>query len=817
MKLKSRHSIRFVLLAFIVPLCNIPSFDAIAQPSLSASLTVHADRPGPKISSSLYGIFFEEINHAGDGGLYAELIRNRSFEESDRPVHWRMVKEGMVDAEMSIDSLYSVSEKNEKYLRIRVLLALEGHIGIANSGYWGIAVTKGSSYDCSLYAMALDGLNKSVTVVLEAPDDKILASATLGGITSDWKKISTVLTVGEDCPNARFVIRIHEPGMLFIDMVSLFPKHTFRDRPNGFRRDLAGMLANLNPSFVRFPGGCWVEGDVLGLAYRWKETIGDVANRRYQYNLWQYHSTNGLGFHEYLQLCEDLGADPLFVINAGMSHNGFVPLKDMKPWVQDALDALEYANGPAESRWGALRARHGHPAPFNLRYMEIGNENGGSVYDERYAMFHDAIKAKYPNVQLIANVWGGYPKNRPVSIVDEHYYASARFFIDNASKYDSYDRNGPRVYVGEYAVTQGCGNGNLRAALGEAAFMTGMERNSDVVVMSSYAPLFANLNEKKWNPDLIYFNATDVFGTPSYYVQQMFSKNRGDVILPIDLSVEPTPPDALPPRNGKIGVGTWNTQSEYRDIRVTKGEKTLYVSDFETGAKEWTPLGGEWKLVDGYLRQAAGGSDRRAVTGDSTWIDYTITLKARKLGGAEGFLILFSVKSAEDFVWWNIGGWGNTRHAIEVGSEGGKSIAGNEVSGSVETGRWYDVRIELKGQNVKCYLDGKLIHDLTYDDSAPKALHAVASRQSSSGEIILKVVNVSKYAVTTSMKLEGVTSVGSSASSVLLTSSDVRDENSLEEPRKIYPKRFSVDGISENFKYVFAPHSVTVLRMNAPR
>ena len=811
---RSLSGLRF--LAYLAPLV-VPIAVAVSQPSLSASLTVHADRPGPKISPSLYGIFFEEINHAGDGGLYAELLRNRSFEESSQPVHWRMVKEGMVDAEMAIDSLYSVSEKNEKYLKIKVLLALEGHIGIANSGYWGIAVTKGSSYDCSLYAMALDGLNKAVTVVLEAPDDRILASATLGGISSDWKKLSTVLTVSDDCPNARFMIRILEPGMLFLDMVSLFPKHTFRDRRNGLRPDLAGMLMNLRPAFVRFPGGCWVEGDNLGLAYRWKETIGDIANRRYQYNLWQYHSTNGLGFHEYLQMCEDLGADPLFVINAGMSHNGFVPLKDMRPWVQDALDALEYANGSAESRWGALRVRNGHPVPFNLQYMEIGNENGGPIYDERYALFHDAIKAKYPNVQLIANVWGGYPKNRPVNIIDEHYYASSRFFIDNATKYDSYDRKGPKVYVGEYAVTQGCGNGNLRAALGEAAFMTGMERNSDVVVMSSYAPLFANVNDKKWNPDLINFNATDVYGTPSYYVQEMFSRNRGDVVLPIDLEVEATPPEVLPARNGKVGVGTWNTQSEFRDIKVIKDGQTLYASDFETGAKEWTPVGGEWKLVDGYLRQAAGGSNRRAVTGDSTWSDYTYTLKARKLGGAEGFLILFSVKSGEDFVWWNIGGWGNTRHAIEVGSDGGKSIAGKEVTGSVETGRWYDVRVELKGQNVKCYLDGNLIHDLTYDDTAPKSLHVVAGRQISSGDIILKIVNVSKYAVATAMKLKGVASVSPSATSVLLTSTDVRDENSLEEPRKVVPKRLSVDGISENFKYVFAPHSITVLRLNASR
>ena len=809
----SRHQCMLFVLVYLLTNAGV----LFSQSSSSATLTVHADRPGPKTSPTLYGVFFEEINCAGDGGLYGELIRNRSFEESNLPVHWRMVKEGMVDAEMSVDSLYSLSEKNEHYLKLKVLLALEGHIGISNSGYWGISVTKGSSYECSLYAMAPDGLNKSVAVVLEGPDDKVLASATLGGLVSGWKKLSTTLVVGEDCPNARLVLRVMEPGMLFLDMVSLFPKQTFRNRPNGLRRDLAGMLANLQPSFVRFPGGCWVEGDNLGLAYRWKETIGNVADRRYQYNIWEYFSTHGLGFHEYLQMCEDLGAEPLFVINCGMSHNGFVPLSDMKPWVQDALDALEYANGSVDSRWGSMRARNGHRAPFNLKYMEIGNENGGTIYAERYALFYDAIKGKYPNVHVIANVWGGYPKSSPVEMIDEHYYASAKFFIDNARRYDSYDRNGPKVYVGEYAVTQGCGNGNLRAALGEAAFMTGMERNSDVVTLASYAPLFANVNYKKWNPDLINFNGADAYGTPSYYVQEMFSKNRGDIVLPIDLKVQEGPPETPPMRNGKIGVGTWNTQAEYKDIRVMKEGNVLYLSDFESGAKEWTPLGGEWKLVDGALRQAAGGSNRRAITGDSAWTDYTYTLKARKIAGAEGFLILFSVKGKDDFVWWNIGGWGNTRHAIEVGEEGGKSMVGSEVQGSVETGRWYDIKVELSGQHVKCFLDDKLVQELTYDNSALKPLHAVASRVTSTGQIILKVVNVSKNAIESAIYLQGAGSVGTSGEAIVLASADPLDENSLSDQRKVYPKKFSVDGVSADFKYLFPPNSVTVLKLDVAR
>ncbi|MDP2886342.1 MAG: alpha-L-arabinofuranosidase C-terminal domain-containing protein, partial [Ignavibacteria bacterium] len=575
----------------------------------------------------------------------------------------------------------------------------------------------------------------------------------------------------------------------------------------------ATMLSGMQPSFVRFPGGCWVEGDNLRLSYRWKQTIGDIAERRYQENIWQYFSTNGLGFHEYLQMCEDLDAEPLFVINCGMSHRETVPLYEMKPWVQDALDALEYANGSVDTRWGSLRAKNGHPAPFRMKYMEIGNENGGEAYAERYALFHDAIKARYPNVHLIANVWGGYPKNRPVELIDEHYYSSPKFFIDNANRYDSYDRKGPKVYVGEYAVTEGCGNGNLRAALAEAAFMTGMERNSDVVTMASYAPLFANVNYKKWNPDLINFNGSLAYGTPSYYVQQLFSRTRGDVVLRSDLQVQDLPPEPPSARNGKIGVGTWNTQAEFKDITVTKDGKALYASDFESGAKGWNPLSGEWKLAEGALRQSGQGSNRRTVAGDTSWLDYTYTLKARKLGGAEGFLILFSVKDDNNWVWWNIGGWGNTQHALEYSEGDGKSILGKSVPGTVESGRWYDVKIELSRQRIKCFLDGQLIHDATYDLTPLKPLHAVVSRTSASGEIIVKVVNVSKQAIDTRITIDGVASVEPNGEASVLTSADPRDENTIAEPLKIVPRTTPVEGIAKEFQYTFAPNSVTIMRL----
>src|SRR5581483_2502737 len=493
----------------------------------TATLTVFADKPGHAISPTLYGIFFEDINCSADGGLYAEMVRNRNFEDSDTAEHWEALGH---DIGLSIDSAHPVTPKNPRALKVEVKSMASGRAGVINSGFWGMGLTQGVTYEVSFFARGQDVQAGRLSVSLESKDGEMYAQAKTGTLGSEWKRWQFKLKPSKSDPQARLAITTSQPGTFFLDMVSVFPARTWKNRPNGLRRDLAQMLKGLDPSFMRFPGGCWVEGDTMDLAYRWKQTVGDPSERRSQYNIWQYHATHGIGYHEYLQLCEDLGAEPLFVINCGMSHKEVVPLEKMSEFVQDALDAIEYANGPVTSQWGALRARNHHPAPFHLKYLEIGNENGGPRYQERYALFYDAIKAKYPEMHLIANEWGGWPNNRPVEIVDEHYYSTPEFFMHNASKYDSYDRSGRKVYVGEYAVTQGCGQGNLRAAVGEAAFMTGLERNSDVVLMASYAPLFANVNYKKWNPDLIDFDSSRVYGLPSYYVQKMFSENRGEAV-----------------------------------------------------------------------------------------------------------------------------------------------------------------------------------------------------------------------------------------------------------------------------------------------
>ncbi|HVT12063.1 MAG TPA: alpha-L-arabinofuranosidase C-terminal domain-containing protein [Fimbriimonadaceae bacterium] len=754
-----------------------------------ATITVDTGRPGIRISPDLYGIFFEEINCGGDGGLYAEMVRNRSFEDDPKePVHWIASTTGS----MELDHENGVSAGDPTSLKMTIH-PNEGSFSATNEGYWGIPLRKGARYRFSFYARSVEP-NRQVEVHLLDS-----ASAPAGGKTiaigQTWKEYATILTSDRDDPKGALSISSHEAGTMWIDMVSLFPEDTFKNRQNGLRRDLAQKLADLHPSFMRFPGGCWVEGDTMAFSQRWKQTIGDLKDRRTQYDLWQYMSTNGLGFHEYLQLCEDIGAAPLFVINVGMSHHGVVPLDQMDPYVQDALDAIEYANGPVTSKWGTMRAANGHPGSFHLKYLEIGNENGGPNYDARYPLIAKAVKARYPDIHLIANVWGGYPTGPLTEIVDEHYYSNPQFFFDNADKYDHYDRKGPQVYVGEYACTEGCGQGNLIAAVSEAAFMTGMERNSDVVRMCSYAPLFANVEHKTWNPDLINFDNHRSLGTPSYYVQQMFSTNRGDVILPTSVRVEGVRRSEFP--HGSIGVGTWGTQAEFKDIEVTVGGKTTKAS--------LSPGAGKWEAKDGVYAQS-GPDEPSLASAPVEGETYTLTLKARKTGGREGFLIYAGMSDPKTWIWWNVGGWGNRQDALERSVGGSKGLLGRSLNGSVETGRWYDVKIEYSPERIKCYLDGKLIHDETAPE--PKPLDVVASRVDKTGEVILKIVNTSDAPISTTLK--GLPA-GVSGTRITLTSASPADENTLDDPMHVSPKTSSFTGPD----FTFPAYSVTILRCRA--
>jgi alpha-L-arabinofuranosidase len=770
----------------------------------AAQISVSVDQPGHRISPTLWGIFFEDINNSADGGIYPELVRNRSFEDSEKLENWNFLNEAGHNSRAAIDESHPLNPFNRRSLRVNA----EGKFTLENDGYWGMNIAAGEGYTFKLAARAMDGFAGPLTVQVLNSTGDVLAEGTISKLSDHWKYYTVELTPTGSDTKAKLQISGTGKGALFLDMISLMPKKTWQN--HGLRTDLAESIGSLNPSFVRFPGGCWVEGDDFAHMNRWKDTIGNVDTRKPLWNIWGYFATHGLGFHEYLQLCEDLGAAPLFDINVGMSHHETVPMDKMNQWVQDALDALEYANGPANSIWGARRAAAGHPAPFNLKYLEIGNENGGPEYIERWPLFVHAIRAKYPDVQFIANSdlrGGPYPKNPMPDIVDEHYYETPESFMSRATQYDNYDRKGPKIFVGEYAVTQHSGLGNLRAALGEAAFMTGLERNSDVVVMASYAPLFVNLNHRAWNPDLINFDSSKWYGLPGYYVQKMFADNRGDVTLPVQVD---SPPVQVAQSRGMVGVGTWNTEAEFKDIRVTAPDgKVLLASDFRQDAKGWEQLGdGQWSVQDGALRQTAEKEFVRAIAGDRNWTDYTLTLKARKLGGQEGFLILFHINGKDDRVWWNLGGWKNTQHGVESGG----TLDGKP--GEIKTGQWYDIRVAVKDRTVKCYLNGELVHDVVYDPPQKlTSLYACAATDESTGDVIVKVVNASEASLETKLNLSGAKNLTGQGTATVLTSEFGTDENSLAEPTKVSPKTQAVSFNGTGLTRSFPGNSFTVLRL----
>ncbi len=786
-----------------------------AQAPAAATLMIQANQPGVQISSNLFGIFFEEINSAGDGGIYAEMVRNRSFEEPGNTNYWQLITSGGGIGTISPDSSMPLSASNLSSLKL-TQSSVSGSVGVANGGFWGMNIQAGQTYNLNCYARCTNGFGGTITVSLQnSGGSQIYAQGTVSGLTTNWQGFSLSLVPNANNSNGRLAISLSQTGTVWLDVVSLFPQQTFHNRSNGLRPDLANVLVNLQPSFMRFPGGSWVNGDSLTNMYQWKRTIGPIGDRRLQHNLWGYYVDNGLGYYEYLQMCEDIGTEPLFVINCGMdvfSVGDSVPLAQMGPYVQDALDAIQYANGPTNSTWGALRAAAGHPAPFNLKYIEIGNENGGSAYNDRYALFYDAIKTNYPDVHIIADNWGGLPVSRPVEISDEHYYSDPTFFMANATKYDSYSRSGPKVYVGEYAATTGAGNGNLIGALGEAAFMTGLERNADIVSMASYAPLFANLNNKNWNPDLIYFNGSQVYGTPSYYVQQLFSANRGDEVLPLTINFTG---DTNPPPHGAIGVGSWNTSVQYTNIVVTSNGVTLYQSDFvNSGTNGWRVHNGIWGVNGGIYQQTAIAIDCRSTTGGTNWGNYTITLRARKVGGNEGFLILFNWLDENNWTWWNIAGWSNTQDAIEQMVNGVKSIIGQGVPGSVQNLQWYDIRIVLTGTRIQCYLNNVLIHDVNYPTVEP--VYASASYASASGQIILKAVNVTGNPIATTFNLNGIPSMASQAGLEQLASANSLAENSLANPTNVFPVNGVISNVATNFTYPLPANSLSVIRFQTP-
>lgn len=508
---------------------------------------------GKAITDMLVGVFFEDLNYAADGGLYAELLQNRDFEyqisdKLGRDTTWNARKSWSTsgDLRLQIDSVQPIHPNNPHYATI------EGNGTLSNAGFDGIAIQKDARYDLSFFCRSEAGSAATIKVVLRAANGQILATGKLKMKGKGWQKYELTLTAVSTDPSAHLELSVENGNRLALDMVSLFPQDTFRGRKNGLRRDLAEAIADLNPRFVRFPGGCLAHGDGIENIYHWSKTIGPLEARVPQRNMWGYHQTAGLGYYEYFQFCEDIGAAPIPVVAAGVpcqnSHaHGHplggqqcgIPLEDMDEYVQEVLDLIEWANGDKNSKWGKLRAAAGHPEPFNLRFIGVGNEDLISdVFEERFTMIYEAVRAKYPNIQVIGTAgpffegtdyvegWKIADKLQ-VPVMDEHYYQTPGWFIHNQDFYDKYDRSKSQVYLGEYAAHVDGRASNLEVALAEAIYLTALERNADIVKMTSYAPLLAKEGFTQWRPDLIYFSNTDLKLSPSYYVQQLFGVNTG--------------------------------------------------------------------------------------------------------------------------------------------------------------------------------------------------------------------------------------------------------------------------------------------------
>ncbi len=804
----------------LMAVCTV--FAAAVQAQVT--IDIDAQQRGPKVSPMLYGIFYEDINHAADGGLYAELIRNRSFEDGPRfgaPADMQGWSTYAAAPSQLTARLIQPSKKTQllndvqhNALELDIKASTTMPVCLVNEGYWGINAVQGRCYRLSFWAKTLKYQGTVKATLCSQDGAQLYAETVVDGFAVDksknWKKYEATLTANDNDPQAQFALVFDGVGVVQLDVVSLFPP-TFKNRENGMRPDLANMLWQMHPKFMRFPGGCFVEGqESPDNAFRWERTIGPIEEREGHWNVnWGYRTTDGLGYHEYLQLAEDLGAKPLFVVNVGLWHGGMTPYDSIQPWIDECLNAIEYANGPVTSKYGALRAKNGHPEPFGLEYLEVGNENNqpdprqqSDHYYERYEQFYKAIRAKYPEMKIIGNVvaWGDdnpkWNSTLPVDLLDEHYYRSPDWFAGAFHKYDSYDRRGPKIYVGEYAVTNGFGNlGNMNAALGEAVYMMGMENNSDVVELASYAPIFVNENDARWRPDMIRFSSSRVMGTPSYYVQQLMPQHIGTQVVKVG-QVNPYEGmniRQLTPKKSRVGFGTWGTRAS-----------------FET-AKDVEFVNGEWQKDGTTVRQTSRREGTICMEKDIIDSDhYTCKFRARKDGGAEGFLIIFNYVDSKNYCWLNFGGWNNTQHAIEQISNGGK-LQTVEKRGRVEQGRWYDVTLQVAGDSVKAWLDNELVFDTVLKHDTTKGIFSSATIDDASGELIVKVANTSDAATTAKLNLQHF--VPKQARVVRLAANDGMDENTLDTPTAIHPVEQLLSPEGNGVLLDVPPYSLNIVRI----
>ncbi len=866
---------------------SVTAYDSAAA---DYSLAVDVEDEIHDISDLLFGIFFEDINFAADGGLYAEMVANRSFEftelaANDALYGWNTV--GGVEARVEAGAEDALNANNPNYLVLTN--SSTAPAGIENVGFLdGMAIEENAKYNFSVYAKDLDGCG-GVTVRLSVGGETV-AEGKIGALTADWQKYELELTAGKtDFENTTLQVLI-DSGSAAFDMISLFPDDTFKGRENGMRKDLGEMLEELEPKFLRFPGGCVIEGYDYETLYNWKNSIGtgpdglplefnggygDVAARKQGINLWTNVAATddpypcfmsyGLGFYEYFQLAEDIGAIGIPVINCGiycqMRGRGPVDMNsdEFKQYVQDMHDLIEFCRGDESTTWGKVRVSLGHPEPFELKYICIGNEQEGEVYFERYQAFLDSFnetKAQnpelYDGIELIYSAGASdgthgenylksyeYAKEQLgnsdiaedfAGATDQHYYNQPEWFLKNTDYYDeaNYRRSvdemtdtpyggGIQVFLGEYAAK----SNTLKAALAEAAYMTGLERNGDIVRMAAYAPLFGNLTATHWSPDLIWFNNHQVTGSISYYVQKLFTNNAGTKLLSSTLdgaNVEQKP------LSGRIGIGTWYTSAEFDNVKIVSNEtgKTLGSDKFSLPLNFWWNWeniydSNDFEIKNGKLVQTNTWmpyteTGMVAYFGCDDWSNYTYTVETTKLDGDEGFIIPFAVKDSQNCWFWNIGGWGNTVSCLQQIENGAKSkILDTEKPCVIEAGKTYNLKVVVSGTEVKCYIDDVLYVDYdTASNAEAEAYHVVSTDEN--GDVIIKIVNVTETSRVFAVDLNGA-NIKSTAVINQVAGDSLANDNILGAKEDCIMEEFTVSGFSDKFNYTVPQYSVTCIRL----
>ncbi|KUN57388.1 alpha-N-arabinofuranosidase [Streptomyces canus] len=801
-----------------------------ANPPVETVVEVDTRAPGTAISPDLFGAFFEDLNYAADGGLYAELVQNRSFEygPADHPdwhalTAWDLLERDGAAGWLTVSTDDPLHAVNPHYAVLHTATTGTAGLGagLRNEGFDGIPVRAGETYDVSAFARLAHGTVVRLVAQIESRDgSRVHGRVELGPVDGSWQRHAAVITCEATDPDARFTLTATGTGTVHLDMVSLFPQATFRNRPGGLRADLAQAIADLKPKFLRFPGGCLAHGQGLGNMYRWSETVGPLHERRQQFNIWHYHQSMGLGYYEYFQFCEDIGAKPLPVVPAGVccqnsdvTGQAGIPDEDMDSYIAEVLALVEWANGPADSPWGAVRAAAGHPEPFGLEYLGVGNEDTiTDTFRDRFSRIHDALREHHPEITVIGtlgpstfgedweNGWA-FARERNVPVVDEHSYKSPRWLLENTRRFETMDRGGPHLYIGEYGSWRNHG----LSAIAEAAYMIAMERNGDVVRLASYAPLLAKRDHTQWLPDLIYFDNTNVWPTLNYHVQQMHSVNSGDTALPVTVTRAPQEPSApqTPRHTVHIGTGT-DTRAEFTDVFLGplngEPERAPDFGGWQAESGTWEPYG------EGGVRQTATGTDARLLLPDGVkGPSYVLSVRARKTDGAEGFVLGFAGTSPGNWCHWTLGGWENRSTWLQRVDDGVPDELSERRAEPVESGHWYDLRVEVDGRRIRCYRDGELVHDVEDVRPQPEVFAVSAVRDSATGEVIVKIANTTPEAATVRVRLSGAEGDTGYARTTLTVSPDA---DSRFGPAPATPAHDRLTGPD----CAVAPHSFTVLR-----